>query len=667
MHRVRVIVAIWTALAGAVLAAQRGAPPRGQGPVPPIFRSGVEAVQVDVFVTDEHDNPVTDLQRSDFEVLENDKPQVITTFATVNIPVEQAPALPLGAESDVQTNARPDGHIYLFILANTSVEDALRTRHLMRKFLDEHFGDNDIGAIITGRTYPGDRQDFTSNRRLLLNAVDRFDGGGLDPVELINLMEMASRIPGGRKSVVWFGVPNIDPFELIDYNGGVLGLGAERAHAAMSIATRANIRFFLIDPEGLTTEFGGLEGRMNYRALAEMTGGFATANTNRFDEAFTRIVSQTSTYYVLGFNSTGEKPAGRYVTLEVRVKRPGLNVKSRSGYLQPKAYDVWTSTPEPERTPVESAMANPVYTPGIAIRVSAAAYRKTSRVSTIAVAIDIDASHLTFTEKEGMHTAPLEIRHLATDVNHEILPEYREKTTITLNEDGFRKVLASGVRVVSQFETTRKGRYQVRVASSSGDRNGSIVYDVEVPDFGDEPLVLGGLALATQSEDDRFVLRPGTLKRSEKRPRQCRSHVCPSTVVFESPLITWMAQGNPVDVLLLRDVLPGPPTTTRDFRPDETLTLFTEVYDNTGRARKDPPYTIRLTARLVDGNGQISRLASEERAARAARRPSGGHGFTLRLPLERLAPGQYVLQVEATSNGREPQTAARSVPIRVRS
>src|SRR4030095_15670907 len=139
MRRVQVIVAIWAALAGAVVAAQRGAPPRGQGPVPPIFRSGVEAVQVDVFVTDEHDNPVTDLQQSDFEVFENKRPQVITTFAEVNIPGEQAPAPLLGAESDVQTNARPDGHIYLFILAGTSEENALRTRHLMRKFLDQHF------------------------------------------------------------------------------------------------------------------------------------------------------------------------------------------------------------------------------------------------------------------------------------------------------------------------------------------------------------------------------------------------------------------------------------------------------------------------------------------------------------------------------------------------
>jgi VWFA-related protein len=254
-YRVRLTGAIWAALAAAALGAHGGTPPPDQGSSqPPVFRSGVEAVQVDVFVTDEHDHPVADLTRDDFEVFENDQPQVITTFAPVSIPVERTGPLPFGAEPDVQANNRAVGHVYIFILAGTSDEDALRTRHLMRKFLDEHFGDNDIGAVVTGRTFPGDRQDFTSNRRLLLNAVDRFEGKELDPVELINLMEVASRIPGGRKSVVWFGSPFIDAFSLIDYNGGVMSLSGERAHAAMTLATRANIRFFLISPTGLQPE-----------------------------------------------------------------------------------------------------------------------------------------------------------------------------------------------------------------------------------------------------------------------------------------------------------------------------------------------------------------------------------------------------------------------------
>ena len=120
-YRVRLTGAIWAALAAAALGAQGRTPPPDQGPSqPPVFRSGVEAVQVDVFVTDEHDNPVADLTRDDFEVFENDQPQVITTFAPVSIPVERTGPLPFGAELDVQTNSRADGHVYIFILARTS-------------------------------------------------------------------------------------------------------------------------------------------------------------------------------------------------------------------------------------------------------------------------------------------------------------------------------------------------------------------------------------------------------------------------------------------------------------------------------------------------------------------------------------------------------------------
>jgi hypothetical protein len=75
---------------------------------------------------------------------------------------------------------------------------------------------------------------------------------------------------------------------------------------------------------------------------------------------------------------------------------------------------------------------------------------------------------------------------------------------------------------------------------------------------------------------------------------------------------------------------------------------------------------IELVARLYDAGGQIVRLTSEPRSSRAARRRSGGHGFTLRLPLDDVPEGSYVLHVEARSERNEEHRAARTVPIRVR-
>ena len=80
----------------------------------PTFRAAIEAVQVDVMVTDAAGRLVTGLTAADFELRENGKPQAITTFSAVDIPIERG-ELPL-AEPDVRTNEGPEGRIYLIAL-----------------------------------------------------------------------------------------------------------------------------------------------------------------------------------------------------------------------------------------------------------------------------------------------------------------------------------------------------------------------------------------------------------------------------------------------------------------------------------------------------------------------------------------------------------------------
>ena len=119
----------------------------------------------------------------------------------------------------------------------------------------------------------------------------------------------------------------------------------------------------------------------------------------------------------------------------------------------------------------------------------------------------------------------------------------------------------------------------------------------------------------------------------------------------------------PGDTLLLRDALPAPPTTAREFLSSETLALFAEVYDNGGQARKNPSYTIAVTASLHEVEGKVVREVLDRRPATSPRRPSGGHGFTMKVPLEGLSPGWYVLRVAASSSRDEEHVASRVVPI----
>src|SRR5262245_47979616 len=70
---------------------QGTAPP---GPTP-TFRGGIDFVRVDAFVTDKKGNPVTDLKQSDFEVIEDGKPQEVEQFKTIRIDGTVAPDEPV--------------------------------------------------------------------------------------------------------------------------------------------------------------------------------------------------------------------------------------------------------------------------------------------------------------------------------------------------------------------------------------------------------------------------------------------------------------------------------------------------------------------------------------------------------------------------------------------
>src|SRR4051812_33491301 len=73
-----------TALFAAALIASASVTDRAQQ-ASPTFRTGVEAVAVDAFVTDRQGNPVGNLTVADFDILEDGKPQSITSFTEVNI------------------------------------------------------------------------------------------------------------------------------------------------------------------------------------------------------------------------------------------------------------------------------------------------------------------------------------------------------------------------------------------------------------------------------------------------------------------------------------------------------------------------------------------------------------------------------------------------------
>ncbi|HEY0346747.1 MAG TPA: VWA domain-containing protein [Pyrinomonadaceae bacterium] len=148
-----------------------------------VVRITTNLVQVDVVVT-KGDKVVPDLQPADFEIFEDGKPQTITNFSYVsNVPDRATAKLAAVAKSKDQTTAPvPPAKINLHDQRRTialvvddlgiSWESMHAVKTQIKKFIEE-LSSNDLVAIIRTGGDVGALQQFTNDKRVLQNALDR--------------------------------------------------------------------------------------------------------------------------------------------------------------------------------------------------------------------------------------------------------------------------------------------------------------------------------------------------------------------------------------------------------------------------------------------------------------------------------------------------------------
>jgi VWFA-related protein len=566
-----------------------------------------------------------------------------------------------------------------------------RVKAAARGFIERYLGQNDLAAIVytSGRADAG--QEFTNNKRLLLAAVDRLMGGKmrsatLDRLEEYrrqsgmpriqqeaqrindpNLMErgyrarntlesiekLAEFLAGvhGRRKALIFVSEGIDydihdPFTNADATTII-----DATREAIGAATRANVSIYGLDPRGLTAmgdegiEVGAFPDDPAYgipqtalfdelrlsqnslRTLSDETGGFAIVNRNDFQGAFERVVRDNSTYYMLGYYPTNDRRDGRFRKIEVRVKRPGLQVRSRKGYVAPRGRAPETKAADGggnASAALREAMNSPLPVATVGMTMFAVPFKGAAPNATVALALEIAAGEFTYAQKDGGFTNDLEVAFTATDSKGKVHRGERNTINLTLKPDTLERVKARGFRVVSQIDVP-PGRYQLRVAAAeTGGKSGSVLYDLEVPDFYKEPLTMSGIAITAASAVQTPTAR-------SKDP--------------------------------LRDFLPGPPTAAREFQRGDELALFAEIYENAPSA---PAHKLEITTTVRADDGRVVLQNQEERNSAELKGGRGGYGFTARLPLADFAPGTYVLHVEARSRAGNDKGVGRDVQFRVR-
>jgi hypothetical protein len=464
------------------------------------------------------------------------------------------------------------------------------------------------------------------------------------------LSEFMAGVRGRRKAMLLIS-------EGVDYDiNQVMGVQGSTASAvildtqeAIAAATRGNVVIYALDPRGLATGTEDLievsstfeeqgvgassmreELRLSQdslRVLGVETGGFAAVNQNDLNGAFDRIVRENSSYYVLGYYPANDKRDGRFRKVQVRVKRPGLMVRSRSGYYAARGK---AATPSKNAPPskalnvaIDDAITSPLPRPGLPMKVFAAAYKGPAPNAAVALSIEVDASKLDFVEDGGLWHERLEIVSTATDVNNKIFPGERQTLNLMLKPATYDRVKEGGIRLLTQADLP-PGRYQLRVAAGNANgKVGSVIYDLDVPDFFKESLTMSGLSLTSEAAAGVMTVRP-------KDP--------------------------------LKDLLPGPVSASRDFAKGDTLTLFGEVYET----QRGAAHKVDIKTELRADGGRVVWSVNEERSSTELQGSSGGYGFTSKIPLTEVDPGLYVVHVEAQSRAGDQPKVMRDILVRVK-
>ena len=129
-----------------------------------------------------------------------------------------------------------------------------------------------------------------------------------------------------------------------------------RMRDVYQMANRNNTSIYSLDPRGLAVfEFGlddsaatptfATDRRVlnmtqdTLRSLSEETDGRAIVNRNTLLEGLNQIVKDSSYYYLLGYSSKAPTD-GKFHDIKVRIKRRGVDVRSRRGYWAATAQDM---------------------------------------------------------------------------------------------------------------------------------------------------------------------------------------------------------------------------------------------------------------------------------------------------------------------------------------
>lgn len=662
---------------------------------------------------------VKGLKASDFQILEDGKPQKIASFDYENVDeaatlaektvTGKASVADLIERSFGADPAKLKDHrliVVFFDLSSMQDEDIDRAVDAAKKYVNEKMQPADLVAMVSMSTGLNLDQDFTSDKSALLRVLAAYNGddasglanggtGSTDGTsddttafaaddteynslntdrELLAVRSIAKSLEhvDQRKSMLYF-------------SGGLTRNGTENQaslRAATNEAAKANLAIYSVDSRGLQAmppggdaSKGSLRGNGAYSGaavtaqfnanfssqetlatLSSDTGGKAFFDSNDFAPAFQQMQNDTEAYYILGFKSSDERKDGAYRHLTVKVNRPDVKLEYRPGYYAPA--DFHHQKTEDRELALQEQMRSDLPATDVAMYLQALYFRgNDSRNGDLFVPVSliVPGSQIPFAKVKDSDKASL-------DISGQVRRPVGKNTdvcAITSSEDEHNFVSVGNVRDTVKLSVNQSQQVERK----------NIQYST-------------GFALAPGCYQLKFVVREnqtgamGSFETMINVPDMKKAPIKLSSVVLASQRTPAKDKNspNPLD----RDGVQWVPNVAHVFRQDQHLYLLYEVYDPTrqkdaptpaaspglGR-REDGPVRVLTSMELLSGGVKV--YETPVVTATSLNEPQrGAVAFQFDVPLTDLKPGTYVCQInvidDAGGSFSFPRVAVRVLP-----
>jgi VWFA-related protein len=628
----------------------------------PIFRTGINFVRVDVIVTDKQGAPIADLKQTDFELLEDNKPQTIESFRFVKVdgsaPVETQRAI--RTRSDEERAAADDNaRIFVFFLDDYHVRlgNSMGARKPLAEFVQNSLGPNDLVAVMYPLT-PLDGVTLTRDHQSVIRALERFEGRKFnyepkndveqryslypaETVERIRRQVSMSALEGlaiklgafreGRKAVIVVseGFTAVLPPQLRDPVATMPGVGnparrnptvgensmledriemgaqvdlQQEMQEVFNAANRSNTAFYTVDPRGLATgEFD----------IDENVGISRSSASLRQTQDTLRILA--------------DETDGRAI-----VNRNDLGRAMKQIVADSSAYYLigYNSSQAPQDGKFHEIKVR-VKRQGADVRARKGYWALTAA----------ETARATAPPKPG--PPPAVAKALSSIVEPSRGRFIRSWVGTSRGENGKTRVTFVWEPVPPPPGVRRETPTYVAMIAASPD--GDVYFEGRLPEAGAPVDAAKGGTVSFDVPPGRLQIRvqvgaAGGALDSDDREMSIPDLTAPS-IAFGTPRVH--VARNALEFRTISKDSAAAPTAARDFRRTDRLLIRTDAY-GPGNA------VLTLTSKLLNKQGQ--RLADIPVAAPAA--PGTFH--LIDLPLASLAPGEYLLEMSAAADGQQP-------------